>query len=46
MIGWVFMATPVGWNEDSLAVNMQKYLAGEMDWEDVIDQVYSRLGES
>lgn len=35
-IGWTFMATPVGWNEDVLATEFQKYLAGDASWEDVL----------
>ncbi|WP_249870292.1 ABC transporter substrate-binding protein [Oceanobacillus saliphilus] len=37
-IGWVFMASPVGWQEDSLAVGMQRYLSGDITWEQVIEQ--------
>ncbi|RKQ35617.1 ABC transporter substrate-binding protein [Oceanobacillus halophilus] len=36
-IGWTFMATPVGWNEDVLAVNIQKYLSGDIEWQEVLD---------
>ncbi|NMA91210.1 MAG: carbohydrate ABC transporter substrate-binding protein [Amphibacillus sp.] len=35
-IGWTFMATPVGWNEDILATEFQKYLVGEVTWEEVL----------
>jgi raffinose/stachyose/melibiose transport system substrate-binding protein len=34
-IGWVFMGSPISWQEEVLAVNMQKYLSGEQSWEDV-----------
>lgn len=34
-IGWVFSGTPVAWNEEVLAVNMQKYLSEEITWEEV-----------
>lgn len=37
-IGWTFMGTPVGWNEDVLAVNFQKYLNGDMEWEEVVEE--------
>lgn len=37
-IGWVFMASPVGWQEDTMAVNMQRYLSGDISWEEVIEQ--------
>ncbi|RLL46706.1 carbohydrate ABC transporter substrate-binding protein [Oceanobacillus piezotolerans] len=36
-IGWTFMATPVGWNEDVLGVNMQRYLNGDIEWQEVLD---------
>jgi raffinose/stachyose/melibiose transport system substrate-binding protein len=36
-IGWTFMGTPIGWNEEVLAVNMQKYLSGEATWDEVIE---------
>lgn len=36
-IGWTFMGTPVGWNEDILAVNFQKYLNGDIDWDEVVE---------
>lgn len=36
-IGWTFLGTPVGWNEDVLAVSFQKYLGGEMEWEEVVE---------
>lgn len=35
-IGWTFMATPIGWNEDVLASEFQKYLVGEATWEEVL----------
>ncbi|NWQ43136.1 carbohydrate ABC transporter substrate-binding protein [Bacillus sp. EB106-08-02-XG196] len=35
-IGWVFLGSPIGWQEEVLAVNMQKYLSGEGSWEEAI----------
>jgi raffinose/stachyose/melibiose transport system substrate-binding protein len=35
-IGWVFLGSPIGWQEEVLAVNMQKYLSGESSWEEAI----------
>ncbi|HHU19668.1 MAG TPA: carbohydrate ABC transporter substrate-binding protein [Bacilli bacterium] len=35
-IGWTFMATPIGWNEDVLASEFQKYLVDEATWEEVL----------
>ena len=34
--GWVYQATPTGWNQETLGVNLQKYLSGDMEWEEVI----------
>lgn len=36
-IGWTFLATPVGWNEDVLAVNFQRYINGDIEWQEVLD---------
>lgn len=33
---WVFMGYPTGWGMDKLGTEIQKYLAGETKWEDVI----------
>ncbi|WP_425435172.1 ABC transporter substrate-binding protein [Oceanobacillus rekensis] len=37
-IGWTFMSTPVGWNEDVLAANFQRYISGDMEWQEVLDE--------
>lgn len=36
--GWVYQAAPTGWTQEALGVNIQKYLSGDLDWEDVISQ--------
>lgn len=36
-IGWTFMATPVGWNEDVLGTQFQRYLVDDATWEDVLE---------
>lgn len=36
--GWVYQAAPTGWTQEALGVNIQKYLSGELEWEDVISQ--------
>ncbi|WP_243108604.1 ABC transporter substrate-binding protein [Clostridium rectalis] len=33
---WVFMGYPTAWGEDTLGVNIQKYLSGKMSWDEVI----------
>ncbi|MGG3449809.1 ABC transporter substrate-binding protein [Domibacillus aminovorans] len=34
--GWVFQSYPVGWGEGVLGANIQKYLAGEASWEEIV----------
>lgn len=43
--GWVYQATPTGWNQETLGVNIQKYLSGDMEWDDVISQSISKWEE-
>jgi len=40
--GWVYQAAPTGWNQETLGVNMQKYLSGAMEWDEVISQARSK----
>ncbi|MBV7508391.1 extracellular solute-binding protein [Bacillus sp. sid0103] len=35
-IGWAFMGYPTGWGQDTLGVQIQKYLSKEAKWEDVV----------
>ncbi|MCL6571287.1 MAG: ABC transporter substrate-binding protein [Bacillus sp. (in: Bacteria)] len=35
-IGWVFLGSPIGWQEEVLGVTMQKYLAGDTSWDDAV----------
>nr|WP_304213999.1 ABC transporter substrate-binding protein [Fredinandcohnia onubensis] len=37
-IGWIYRGSPQGWHEESLAVNIQQYFAGEMTWDEVISK--------
>ncbi|MBL1226341.1 ABC transporter substrate-binding protein [Enterococcus sp. BWR-S5] len=34
--GWVFMGYPSGWGEQTLGAQIQKYVAGEATWEEVL----------
>ncbi|WP_186670828.1 ABC transporter substrate-binding protein [Sporosarcina sp. BP05] len=43
--GWVFLASPTSWSQEVLGVNMQKYLSGSMEWEDVISQSRAKWEE-
>ncbi|AOV08647.1 ABC transporter substrate-binding protein [Sporosarcina ureilytica] len=36
--GWVYQGTPTGWNQETLGVNIQKYLSGDMEWDEVISK--------
>lgn len=34
-IGWVYRGAPQGWHEETLGANMQKYLGGELSWDEL-----------
>jgi raffinose/stachyose/melibiose transport system substrate-binding protein len=34
--GWVYQGAPTGWTQESLGVNIQKYLSGDLKWEDAL----------
>jgi raffinose/stachyose/melibiose transport system substrate-binding protein len=36
-LGWVFMGSPIGWQEEVLAVNMQQYLSGDISWDEALE---------
>lgn len=42
---WVFMGYPTGWGMDVLGVNIQKYLAGEFTWEQVVSESQAKWEE-
>lgn len=42
---WVFMGYPTGWGQKALAVEIQKYLAGEEKWDDVIKNSQAKWAE-
>ena len=35
---WVFMGYPTGWGQEKLGSSIQKYIAGEFTWEQVVTQ--------
>lgn len=43
---WVFMGYPTGWGMEVLGVEIQKYLAGEIKWEDVVNNSKAKWEES
>ncbi|WP_226037764.1 ABC transporter substrate-binding protein [Aquibacillus saliphilus] len=45
-LGWVFMGTPLAWNEEKLAVRMQKYLSGDLAWEELETQAITEWENS
>ncbi|SHJ72782.1 ABC transporter substrate-binding protein [Paramaledivibacter caminithermalis] len=42
---WVFMGYPTGWGQEVLGVEIQKYLAGEVTWEEVISNCTAKWTE-
>lgn len=42
---WIFMGYPTGWGQKILAVEIQKYLAGQEKWEDVIKNSQAKWEE-
>ncbi|WP_203248905.1 ABC transporter substrate-binding protein [Sporosarcina beigongshangi] len=43
--GWVYQASPTGWNQETLGANIQKYLSGGMDWDEVMTQSRTKWEE-
>lgn len=35
--GWVYNGSPAGWSQEVLGAGMQKYLSGDVEWDDMID---------
>lgn len=42
---WVFMGYPTGWGMDVLGTQIQKYLAGEISWDEVISNSQAKWEE-
>nr|WP_207751264.1 ABC transporter substrate-binding protein [Anaeromonas frigoriresistens] len=42
---WVFMGYPTGWGMDALGVEIQKYFAGEVTWEELISNSQAKWEE-
>ncbi|WP_059171740.1 ABC transporter substrate-binding protein [Bacillus sp. FJAT-27445] len=36
-IGWTFMGYPTGWGQDTLGIEIQKYVSGKAKWDDVVN---------
>lgn len=36
-IGWTFMGYPTGWGQDTLGIEIQKYVTGKAKWDDVVN---------
>lgn len=43
---WVFMGYPTGWGQEVLGTDIQKYLGGEMKWEDLVKDVQTKWEEA
>lgn len=37
--GWVYNGSPAGWSQEVLGAGMQKYLSGDIEWDEMIDDV-------
>lgn len=37
-LAWTFMGYPTGWGMEKLGVNIQKYVSGEMSWDDLVKE--------
>ncbi|MEW9121160.1 MAG: ABC transporter substrate-binding protein [Thermotaleaceae bacterium] len=44
-MSWVFMGYPTGWGMNVLGVEIQKYLAGEIKWEDLLNNAQNQWEE-
>ena len=44
--GWVFMGYPTGWGMDKLGANIQKYVAGEMPWDKLVEEAKTTWAEA
>ncbi len=45
-IPWVFMGYPTGWGQNKLGVDIQKYTAGEMTWDKLVEDAKSTWADS
>ncbi|PGT84706.1 ABC transporter substrate-binding protein [Bacillus sp. AFS040349] len=45
-IGWVFMGYPANWGQNELGANVQKYLAEEATWEEIVEDSKAAWAES
>jgi raffinose/stachyose/melibiose transport system substrate-binding protein len=45
-IGWVFMGYPANWGQNELGANIQKYLAEEATWEEIVEDSKAAWEES
>ncbi|MCM3408490.1 extracellular solute-binding protein [Metabacillus litoralis] len=45
-IGWVFMGYPANWGQNELGANIQKYLAEEATWEEIVEDSKAAWAES
>lgn len=43
---WVFMGYPTGYGEDQLGASFQKYFAGDLTWEQVVEQAKTNWSEA
>lgn len=44
-LGWVTSAFPAGWSDGVMGTGIQKYLAGEASWQEIIDDAVIQWGQ-
>ncbi|MGM0139066.1 raffinose/stachyose/melibiose transport system substrate-binding protein [Enterococcus sp. DIV0755b] len=43
--GWVFMGYPAGWGEQTLGAEIQKYVAGDASWDEVVKSAQDKWAD-
>ena len=43
---WVFMGYPTGWGMDKLGADIQSYLAGDLSWNQLVENAKTTWAES
>jgi raffinose/stachyose/melibiose transport system substrate-binding protein len=43
---WVFMGYPTGWGQSQLGADMQKYIAGDLTWDKLVENAKANWATS
>ena len=46
IIPWVFMGYPTGWGQDKLGASIQKYVTGNVSWDDMVTSLQQSWADS